>query len=324
MTRPTLRQFLTARPLDPSLVFLIEDVASACRKIGLEVRSGAFTGNLGSTAHTNVQGEVQKPLDIVANDIFIDHCRTSPHLAALVSEEVDEVIWLKDPEAGDYILYFDPLDGSSNLDVNMTVGSIFSVMRVAADGDRTILRKGREQIAAGFAVYGPATVLVPTVDEDVHGFTAEHGTTDFRQSHPDMTIAADTQEFAINLSRQRFWDAPVRSYVDDCLAGKDGGRGKDFNMRWIASLVAECYRILIRGGVFLYPVDSKIREKGGRLRLMYEANPMALIMERAGGAATNGADPILDLVPADHHQRVPLVLGAREEVAIIAGLHRNI
>ena len=309
----SLRHFLTATDTDPSLVFLIEDIAASCARIASHVRDMAFEGNLGQTDETNVQGETQKPLDIVANDIFLETCNGG-HVAALVSEEMDEVQWLKEPKAGDYILYFDPLDGSSNLDVNMTVGSIFSVMQVQADGDRTVLRKGRDQIVAGYAIYGPSTMLVLTMGQGVHGFSARHGTGDFRLTHGDIRVAEETAEFAVNMSRMRFWDAPVRDYVEACLTGKEGPRGKDFNMRWIASLVAEVHRILMRGGVFMYPVDAKLRDKGGRLRLMYEANPMAMIMEQAGAAATNGAGDILDLEPEDHHQRVGLILGAKSEV----------
>lgn len=309
----SLRQFLTVSDTDPSLVFLIEDIAASCARIASHVRDMAFEGNLGQTDETNVQGETQKPLDIVANDIFLETCNGG-HVAALVSEEMDEVQWLKEPKAGDYILYFDPLDGSSNLDVNMTVGSIFSVMQVQADGDRAVLRKGRDQIVAGYAIYGPSTMLVLTMGQGVHGFSARHGTGDFRLTHGDIRVAEETAEFAVNMSRMRFWDAPVRDYVEACLAGKEGPRGKDFNMRWIASLVAEVHRILMRGGVFMYPVDAKLRDKGGRLRLMYEANPMAMIMEQAGAAATNGVGTILDLQPEDHHQRVGLILGAKSEV----------
>lgn len=309
----SLRHFLTASDTDPSLIFLIEDIAASCARIASHVRDMAFEGNLGQTDETNVQGETQKPLDIVANDIFLETCNGG-HVAALVSEEMDEVQWLKEPKVGDYILYFDPLDGSSNLDVNMTVGSIFSVMQAQADGDRTVLRKGRGQIVAGYAIYGPSTMLVLTMGQGVHGFSARHGTGDFRLTHGDIRVAEETAEFAVNMSRMRFWDAPVREYVEACLAGKEGPRGKDFNMRWIASLVAEVHRILMRGGVFMYPVDAKLRDKGGRLRLMYEANPMAMIMEQAGAAATNGARDILDLQPDDHHQRVGLILGAKSEV----------
>lgn len=316
----TFRRYLTTTGLDADLVFLLEDVAAACGRIANHVRDMAFEGNLGQTDDTNIQGEAQKPLDVIANDIFLETCGGAK-VAALVSEEMDDPQWLKDPEAGDLILYFDPLDGSSNLDNNMTVGSIFSVARVASDGDRTVLRSGRHQIAAGYAIYGPSTMLVLTTGQGVQGFSSRHGTGDFRLTHPDIRVAEETAEFAINMSRMRFWDAPVRRYVDEALAGKDGPRGKDFNMRWIASLVAEVHRILTRGGLFMYPVDEKIRAKGGRLRLMYECNPMAFIMEQAGAAAVDGTTPILDLLPNDPHQRVSLILGSKSEVDRLVAYH---
>ncbi len=318
----TLRRILTESDLDSDLIFLLEDVASSCARIANHVRDMAFEGNLGQTDETNVQGEAQKPLDIIANDIFLETCG-GEHVAALVSEEMDEVLWLKDPKAGDYILYFDPLDGSSNLDVNMTVGTIFSVVRVSTDGDRTVLRKGRDQVAAGYAIYGPSTMLVLTTGNGVQGFSARHGANDFRLTHPNMTVSAKGSEIAINMSRGRWWDTPVRRYVEECMAGVDGPRGRDFNMRWIASLVAEVHRILTRGGVFLYPVDSKLRDKGGRLRLMYEASPMAMIMEQAGASAVDGITPILDLVPDDPHQRAPLILGSKDEVERLVAYHRE-
>lgn len=326
MPEKTLRHYLTARAapdvLDPNLIFLLEDVASACRVISNQVRNGAFENTLGSSAEINVQGETQKTLDILANDVFERICAGTPRLAALVSEEVEEVTWLKEPEAGDYLLYFDPLDGSSNLDVNLSVGSIFSIGLVSHDGDRDVLHLGREQVCAGYALYGPSTMLVLTVGSDVVGFTCDHGTGDFRMTHPNMRIPEETQEFAINASRYRYWDQPVRQYVDECVAGSEGPRGKSFNMRWTASMVAEVHRILTRGGVFLYPADSNNRAAGGKLRLLYEANPMALIVEKAGGAASTGMDRILDVDPNAPHQRVPVILGSRSEVERLDRYHQ--
>jgi fructose-1,6-bisphosphatase I len=327
MTEKTLRRYLTnhtqSQRLDPDLIFLIEDVASACRVIANLIRNGAFDDNLGATEQVNVQGETQKTLDILANDEFIRICSNSPRLAALISEEIEEVTWLKEPEAGDYLLYFDPLDGSSNLDVNLSVGSIFAIMQVEKDGDRNVLRKGAEQVCAGYALYGPSTMLVLTTGSEVVGFTCGLGTGDFRITHPHMSIPAETSEFAINTSRYRHWDAPVRRYVDECIAGDTGPRRRSFNMRWTASMVAEIHRILTRGGVFLYPADDENREAGGKLRLMYEANPMAMIVERAGGLASTGADQILDLEPTGHHQRVPVILGSRVEVERLISYHKN-
>ena len=322
MTDTTLRRYLTKSTLDPNLIFLIEDIASACRSIANLVRNGAFEGNLGSADEINVQGETQKTLDILANDEFERICSNSPCLAALVSEEVEEVTWLKEPEVGDYLLYFDPLDGSSNLDVNLSVGSIFAIMQVQSDGDRNVLHEGRKQVCAGYAVYGPSTMFVLTDGTDVTGFTCQHGTGDFRLTHPKMTVPSETSEFAINTSRYRHWDAPVRRYVDECVAGEVGDRQRPFNMRWTASMVAEIHRILTRGGVFLYPADSNNRQAGGKLRLMYEANPMAMIIEQAGGAASTGYVPILDIQPTGPHQRVPVILGSRSEVERLIEYHK--
>lgn len=323
MTNMTLRRYLTQSALDPNLIFLLEDIASSCRVIANSVRNGAFEGNLGSANATNIQGETQKTLDILANDEFERICANSPRLAALVSEEVEEVTWLKEPEAGDYLLYFDPLDGSSNLDVNLSVGSIFAVMQVQSDGDRNVLHKGRKQVCAGYALYGPSTMIVLTVGGEVAGFTCQHSTGDFQLTHADMKVPDETSEFAINTSRYRYWDTPIRRYVDECVAGEEGVRLRSFNMRWTASMVAEIHRILTRGGVFLYPADSNNRDAGGKLRLMYEANPMAMIVEQAGGAASTGHAPILDIQPTGPHQRVPVILGSRSEVERLVNYHTS-
>ncbi len=323
--RPTLRRYMTRHSaldgLDPNLIFLIEDIASACRVIGNSLRNAAFEGNHGLVGDTNVQGEDQKKLDVVADETFARICENSPRLAALVSEEREEATWLKEPEEGDYLLYYDPLDGSSNIEVGLSVGSIFSICQVEKDGDRTLLKKGRAQVAAGYAIYGPAMMLVLTLGHGVDGFTCEYGTGDFRLTHPTMTVPAKTREFAINASRYRHWLPPVRRYVDECIAGTEGPRGEAFNMRWTASMVADVHRILIRGGVFLYPLDSENAAKGGRLRLLYEANPMGAIIEQAGGAASTGTMPILDLMPDDFHQRVGVILGSAEEVNRVVDYH---
>ena len=321
MTNITLRRHLTDKGHDPDLIFLMEDIASACRSTAYEVRNGPLKGNLGLADSTNVQGEDQKPLDIIANDIFVETCANSPRLAALVSEEIEEVVWLKEPEEGDYLLFFDPLDGSSNLDTNLSVGTIFSIMRVTKDGDRNVLKKGGDQIVAGYALYGPATMLVLAHGHGVQSFTLHQGSGIFRLTHPSLTIKQDTPEFAINASRQRFWDAPVQQYVDECLQGKEGPRGRDYNMRWVASMVAEVHRILMRGGVFMYPLDDANRAKGGRLRLLYEVAPMAMVIEAAGGAASTGTERILDLLPSEPHQRVATILGSKSEVDYIVDLH---
>ncbi|RYH11006.1 class 1 fructose-bisphosphatase [Tropicimonas sp. IMCC6043] len=322
-THPTLRQFLLneyrTHGTEKDLVFLLEDIATACRVISSRIRNGSFEGELGSAGSTNIQGETQKQLDVIANDEFESHCRNCSRVAALVSEEVEEVTWLKQrPVAGDYVVYFDPLDGSSNLDVNLSVGSIFSIVQLAeaidATDDRSVLLPGSEQICAGYAVYGPATSFVITTGYGVHGFTNHLGHGEFRLVSHGMTIPEETEEFAINASRHTRWDPPIRRYFDECVAGSNGPRGKSFNMRWTASMVLDIHRILTRGGVFLYPVDSANRAQGGKLRLLYEANPMAMLIEQAGGRATTGRERILEIQPESSHERVPVIFGSKAEV----------
>ncbi|UWQ18954.1 class 1 fructose-bisphosphatase [Jannaschia sp. M317] len=319
----TFRQFLLnnrrAHGTDKDLIFLLEDIATACRIISHRIRSGAFAGTLGATKDVNVQGETQKQLDVIANEVFVKHCSNCGRVAALVSEEVDEIIWLKDrPAAGDYLVYFDPLDGSSNLDVNLSVGSIFSVVALEDALERTsdeaVLQKGSRQICAGYAIYGPSTSLVITTGSGVDGFTHQQGTGEFRLTFPDMRIPETTREFAINASRYHHWDASMRRYVDECLSGENGPRAQSHNMRWTASMVADIHRILTRGGVFIYPVDRENASMGGKLRLMYEANPLGMVVEQAGGMASTGTDRILDLPPQSHHQRVAVVMGSSDEV----------
>lgn len=324
MTEQTLRQYLSSNlSNDPSLVFLIEDIAAACREIAFRVRNAAFAGELGTAGSTNVQGEAQKPLDLIANDIVEQSCGQNAKLAALVSEEVEEVTWLKTPEMGDYLLYFDPLDGSSNLDVDVSVGTIFSVMQVTDPSATDILRKGSDQICAGYAIYGPSTILVFSLGQDVNGFTCKSGTGTFHLTHADMRIPRETREFAINASRREYWEAPVARYIEECTLGKNGPRGQYMNMRWIASMVAEVHRIFIRGGVFLYPKDSENAPKGGKLRLMYEANPMAFLVEAAGGRASTGHERILDITPTSAHQRVSVILGSAAEVERLERYHQE-
>ena len=335
MKRITLTQFLVARQRDKNLInadlrLLLETIARACKGISTRVNKGALADGLGSAGKTNVQGEVQKKLDVLSNEILLEANEWGGNLAALASEEMDNPrpIPTHFPR-GEYLLLFDPLDGSSNIDVNISVGTIFSILRCpkAASGaycepdEQAFLQPGKNQVAAGFAVYGPTTVFVLTVGDGTHGFTLDRETFTFVLTHPDIRIAPDTQEFAINVSNQRRWEPPVRRYIDECLAGADGPRGKDFNMRWVASMVADVFRVLSRGGIFMYPRDAKNRD--GRLRLMYEANPMALIVEQAGGAATDGATRILDLQPKGLHQRVAVVLGSKNEVEKVASYHRK-
>jgi fructose-1,6-bisphosphatase I len=333
MRRVTLTQFLLARQRDKKLInadlrLLIETIARACKGISTRVNKGALADSHASTENTNIQGEVQKKLDVLSNEILLEANEWGGNLAALASEEMEnpQPIPTHYPR-GEYLLLFDPLDGSSNIDVNISVGTIFSVLRCPKlqDGaycepdEKAFLQPGTEQVAAGFAVYGPTTVFVLTVGDGAHGFTLDRETYTFVLTHPDIRIPPDTQEFAINVSNQRRWEPPVRRYIDECLAGKDGPRGKDFNMRWVASMVADVFRVLSRGGIFMYPRDSKNKE--GRLRLMYEANPMAFIVEQAGGAATDGSRRILELQPKGLHQRVAVVLGSKNEVERVTSYH---
>ncbi|NKN33657.1 class 1 fructose-bisphosphatase [Marichromatium bheemlicum] len=309
---------------------LLNDVVTACKVISNLVNHGALVGVLGSAGQENVQGETQKKLDVLSNDIFIRSNEWAGHLAAMASEEMEEIypIPARYPR-GKYLLTFDPLDGSSNTDVNVSVGTIFSILRCADDvvepTEQDFLQPGTEQVAAGYALYGPSTMMVLTTGNGVNGFTLDQNIGEFILTHPGMTIPADTREFAINASNMRFWEPPVRRYVDECLAGREGVRGEDFNMRWIASMVAEVHRILTRGGVFMYPMDEKIRAKGqgGKLRLLYEANPMAFIVEQAGGAAITGRERIMSLQPEALHQRVPVILGSRNEIERIEGYHQR-
>jgi len=327
MTQTTLRQHLQSQSADPALLLLIEDIATACRMIADRVRHGAFAGVLGAAETENVQGETQKELDVISDEIFQQIVGSNPMLAALVSEEVDEVNWRKQaPKAGDYVVYYDPLDGSSNLDVNLSVGTIFSIVQFEADiapEAAAVQIKGTKQIAAGYAIYGPSTGVVISVGQGVDGFTHHPGSGEFLLTQPQMTIPQETQEFAINASRYDLWEAPVRRYIDDCLRGAEGPRGKKFNMRWCASMVADVHRILTRGGVFLYPKDTGNAGQGGKLRLMYEANPMGMLVEQAGGASSTGTGRILEVAPTGHHQRVSVILGSRDEVAVIEGYHKD-
>jgi fructose-1,6-bisphosphatase I len=262
---------------DSVMLQLLDDIATACKMISHEIAQGAMLGNLGKAGSENVQGEEQKQLDVIANDIFLAVNAQAGHYPAMASEELEDVYVVDGAAEGKYLLLFDPLDGSSNIDVNVSVGSIFSILRLPEGTDPSqaaaFLQTGVQQVAAGYALYGPSTMLVISVGQGVHGFTLDRNTGLFYLTHPDMSIPADTKEFAINASRARFWEAPVKRYVDECLAGKTGPRGRDFNMRWIASMVAEVHRILTRGGLFMYPMDAENQAKGGKLRLMYEANP---------------------------------------------------
>lgn len=308
---------------------LLNDIAVACKKISDLVNKGDLVGVLGTAGSENVQGEQQKKLDVISNDIFIEALAHNGHVAALASEEMDDVHHLsEEAHRGKYLVLFDPLDGSSNIDVNVSVGTIFSILKAPAGvkdpRKEDFLKPGTEQVAAGYCVYGPSTMMVLTTGTGTNMFTLDRDFGEFLLTHSNVQIPEDTQEFAINASNMRFWEPPVKRYIEECLQGKDGPLGKDFNMRWIASMVAEVHRILTRGGVFMYPLDTKVQAKGqeGKLRLMYEANPMAFIIEQAGGACTTGRERMMTLSPKDIHQRVPVVLGSRNEVERVTEYHR--
>ena len=308
---------------------LVLHVALACKAIARSVAAGKLGGVIGAAGSDNVHGESQQKLDVVANDLFLRATEWGGQLAGLVSEEMEapHPIPASYP-CGKYLLVFDPLDGSSNIDVNVTVGSIFSILRAPEPGVPArladFLQAGARQVCAGYALYGPSTMLVLTVGSGVHAFTLEPLLGEFILTHRDIRIPAQTREFAINASNSRFWEPAVKRYVDECLAGTTGPRGKDFNMRWIASLVAEAHRILVRGGVFMYPRDTRDPSKPGRLRLLYEASPIAFIVEQAGGLASTGHERILDVAPDNLHQRVPFMFGSREEVELIDEYHRHV
>ena len=328
--RTTLTQFIIeeGRSAGASGDFssLLNDIVTACKVISNAVNKGALIGVLGSQGSENVQGEVQKKLDVISNDVLIRSNEWAGHLAGMASEEMEDIYRIPGRyPLGKYLLVFDPLDGSSNTDVNISVGTIFSILRapVAAREARMedFLQPGVKQVCAGYALYGPSTMLVLTTGRGVNGFTLDRDVGEFVLTHPGMRIPEDTREFAINASNERFWEPPVQRYVDECLAGKTGPRGADFNMRWIASMVAEVHRILNRGGVFMYPRDTKDPSKPGRLRLMYEANPMSFIVEQAGGVASTGRERIMEVPPTDLHQRVPVILGSKTEVERIVRYH---
>jgi fructose-1,6-bisphosphatase I len=329
--RISLTQYLVEQQrqhhnIPSQLRLLIEVVARACKRISISVNKGALGDVLGSTELENVQGEIQKKLDIIANEVLIEANEWGGHLAAMASEEMEGIYVVPNrfPQ-GEYLLMFDPLDGSSNIDVNVSIGTIFSVLKKPDGGagvcEADFLQPGHQQAAAGYCVYGPQTTLVLTVGAGVAMFTLDREQGSWVLTQENVQVPTDTKEFSINMSNMRHWAAPVSAYIGECLAGTTGPRGKDFNMRWVASMVADVHRILTRGGVFLYPWDQREPEKPGKLRLMYEANPMAFLIEQAGGAATNCQQRILDIVPTQLHERVSVVLGAKNEVQHVTSLH---
>ncbi|MFA7625234.1 MAG: class 1 fructose-bisphosphatase [Pusillimonas sp.] len=333
MKRKTLTQYLVEQQrlkgaVSAEVRLLIETVARACKAISHAVGKGALGGVLGSLESENVQGEVQKKLDVMSNEILLEANEWGGHLAAMASEEMETIhrIPHRYPK-GEYLLMFDPLDGSSNIDVNVSIGTIFSVLQAPADAagrdieEKDFLQPGNRQVAAGYAVYGPQSMLVLTVGTGVVGFTLDREMGSWVLTTENMRIPEDTAEFAINMSNMRHWETPVKRYIDDCLAGKTGPLGKDYNMRWIASMVADVHRIMTRGGIFMYPRDARASGKKGKLRLMYEANPMSMLVEQAGGAAIDGDVRILDVQPEGLHQRIGVILGSKNEVERVQRYH---
>lgn len=333
MKRISLTQHLVEEQREHNTIpaelrLLIEVVSRACKTIAHSVGKGALGDVLGALETENVQGEVQKKLDVISNEILLEANEWGGHLAAMASEEMESIHLIPNRyPKGEYMLVFDPLDGSSNIDVNVSIGTIFSVLK-APEGmttptEQDFLQPGTKQVAAGYAVYGPQTMLVLTTGNGVNCFTLDREMGSWVLTQRNMQIPVKTKEFAINMSNQRHWQPPVQRYIGELLAGSTGARGTDFNMRWIASMVADVHRILNRGGIFMYPADVRDPSKPGKLRLMYEANPMAFIVEQAGGMATDGKHRILDIVPSALHQRVPVFLGSRDEVAVVTGYHHE-
>lgn len=329
MSNTTLNQYLLDRQqhlthLTPQLAQLILQIATACKGIHAALGKGALAGILGSAGSDNVQGEVQKKLDVISNTILLDTVLSGGMVAGVASEEMDEIIPAN--EQAPYLLMFDPLDGSSNIDINMAVGTIFSILKhnkaeTAQHDD--FMQAGNQQVAAGYVLYGPSTLLVLTLGDGVDVFTLDQEIGEFILTAERLNIPEDTQEFAINASNARHWETPVKRYIDECLAGKTGPRAKDFNMRWVACMVGDIHRILTRGGIFMYPYDLKDPKKAGRLRLMYEANPMSMLIEQAGGASSTGRGRIMDIAPTELHQRVPVILGSKNEVELVVSYHQQ-
>lgn len=321
----TLANYLNAHASNPALNDVITTVTDVGKTISQLLRKGALADILGEAGNQNVQGEEQKKLDVLANDLLLDALAKNSHCAGVASEELDDATPAN--ADGSLLVLFDPLDGSSNIDINMAVGTIFSILPYQRQGQTSensdFLQAGNQQLAAGYLLYGTSTVLALTITDNVVMFSLDPDTNDYVLIEENVTIDADTSEYAINASNYRYWRAPMQQYIDELIAGKTGVRGRDFNTRWVAAMVGDVHRILCRGGVFTYPFDTKDANKAGKLRLMYEANPMSLLIERAGGAATDAVNRILDIAPTDIHQRVPVVLGSKNEVEYVKSLHVN-
>ena len=323
MSYLNLSQFLEQQTgnLTPELAQVISTIAATCQTIDQALQKGALAGVLGSAQHENVQGEEQKKLDVISNNYLIDALKVHPQVGGLASEELDE--FTPAQENGKYLVLFDPLDGSSNIDINMCVGTIFSILpaKNAVTQAEDFMQAGNQQVAAGYVLYGPSTMLALTVGAGTVFFTFDPETQQFLLTSENIQVAVDTKEYAINSSNQRHWENPVKRYIEELLAGKTGPREKDFNMRWVACMVGDIHRILCRSGIFMYPYDLKDPAKAGRLRLMYEANPMSMLMEQAGGASTTGRVRILEIEPTDLHQRVPVIIGSKNEVDLVTSYH---
>lgn len=322
-----LREMETKHGIDPRLTGLIAHLADTCKEISFKVSRGALAGVLGSAGSENVQGETQKKLDVIANDIMCQACAESGYVSGIASEEMDHALQVPENcEVGPYLVLFDPLDGSSNIDINVSIGTIFSILPAGEPHrnvtDEEFLQPGVNQLAAGYVIYGPQTQLVFTMGHGTVVFTLDLSSGTYLQTCEGMNIPVAAKEFAINCSNMRHWEAPVVRYINELLAGKTGPRGKDFNMRWVAAMVAEVHRILNRGGIFMYPRDNRDPSKPGKLRLMYEANPMSWLIEEAGGVATNGYERIREIKPTGLHQRVAVFLGAKEEVELVTSYHQ--
>ena len=318
-----LDQILSSEGVSAELELVIKDIMVACKDIDYKLGQGDLAGILGATEDENIQGETQKLLDVISNDLLKDILVANPYVRGVGSEEEDYTIAAN--ADGKFLVTFDPLDGSSNIDVNLSVGTIFSVLEAqddtAGDNQEVFLQDGRKQVAAGYVLYGPSALLVMTTGKGVNLFTLDKNIGEFVLTKEQLQIPEDTAEFAINMSNQRFWEPEMKQYIDDCLQGEEGPLGKRYNMRWVASMVAEVHRILIRGGIFMYPYDSRDPSKAGKLRLMYEGNPMSMIVEQAGGASSTGRMDIMDVQPKGIHDRVPVVLGSKNEVEKVVAYH---
>jgi len=318
-------QVLANEGVSSDLELVINHILVACKDIAYKLGQGELAGILGQTEDENVQGETQKMLDVISNDLLKDILIANPNVRGIGSEEEDYTV--AGHADGKYLVTFDPLDGSSNIDVNLSVGTIFSILEAQTDqpGDNqeVFLQNGRKQVCAGYVLYGPSALLVITTGKGVNVFTLDQNIGEFTLTKSGLQIPEDTAEFAINMSNQRFWEPEMKQYIDDCLAGEEGPLGKRYNMRWVASMVAEVHRILMRGGIFMYPYDSRDPGRAGKLRLMYEGNPMSMIVEQAGGLSSTGRMDIMDVQPEGIHQRVPVVLGSKNEVKKVVAYHNK-